>query len=186
MNRIGLGKPIELYRRLKGTILGGVEELVTARKYPLAALVFCASILVPVLKLVGLSVMLITIGRGATPRRRDRPLTAVGVLSCAAGSAPAQPFHFLERTRPVFAQQARQYAVGEEPPTGLAARTVVRLVVRVDNPRDRRPASRARFSVPSVDRHAFVKGGHFLGEAFAGFAPKSLGPFKERPLRCVE
>jgi hypothetical protein len=36
-----------------------------------------------------------------------------------------------------------------------------------------------------VDCHAGVKGGHFLGEAFASFAPKSLGPLKERPLRCV-
>src|SRR6516162_5664645 len=52
--------------------------------------------------------------------------------------------------------------------------------------RDRRPASRARFSVPSVDRHAFVKGGHLLGEAFTGFAPKTLGPFEQRPPRRVE
>src|SRR6516165_12381617 len=80
----------------------------------------------------------------------------------------------------------RACAVGEEPPTGLAVRAVVRLVVRVGNPRDRRPASRARFSVPSVDRHAFVKGGHLLGEAFAGFAPKTLGPFEQRPPRRVE
>ena len=110
----------------------------------------------------------------------------VGVLGRAAASAAAQPFYLLERARPVFAQQARQCAVGEEPPTCLAARAVVRLVVRVGNPRDRRPASRARFSVPSVDRYAFVKGGHFLGEAFAGFAPKTLGPFEQRPLSCLE
>ena len=95
----------------------------------------------------------------------------VGVLGRAAASGAAQPFHLLERARPVSAQQARQCAVGEEPPAGLAARAVVRLVIRVGNPRDRGPASRARFSVTSVDRHAFVKGGHFLGEAFAGFAP---------------
>src|SRR6516162_8508617 len=107
-------------------------------------------------------------------------------LGPCCASAAAQPFHLLERARPVSAQQARQCTVGEEPPTGLAARAVVCLVVRVGNPRDRRPASRARFSVPSVDRHAFVKGGHFLGEAFAGFAPKTLGPFEQRPPRRVE
>ena len=68
----------------------------------------------------------------------------------------------------------------------MAARTVVRLIVRVDNPRDRRPASRAWFLVPSVNRHACVKGGYSLGKAFAGFAPKTLGPFEQRPPRRVE
>src|SRR5438045_5616791 len=55
--QLGAGQP--------STILGGVEELITARQYPLAALVFFASILVPVLKLIGLSVMLIAIQTGA-------------------------------------------------------------------------------------------------------------------------
>jgi paraquat-inducible protein A len=56
--QLGAGQP--------STILGGVEELVTAGQYPLAALVFFASILVPVLKLVGLSVMLIATQTTAT------------------------------------------------------------------------------------------------------------------------
>lgn len=62
--QLGAGQP--------STILGGVEELVTARQYPLAALVFFASILVPVLKLVGLSIMLITIQTGRSGWLRDR------------------------------------------------------------------------------------------------------------------
>jgi paraquat-inducible protein A len=40
------------------TILGGVEELLASRMYPLALLVFFASILVPVFKLIGLGLML--------------------------------------------------------------------------------------------------------------------------------
>jgi len=40
------------------TILGGVEELLAAQQYPLALLVFFASILVPVFKLIGLAIML--------------------------------------------------------------------------------------------------------------------------------
>ncbi|MBS0520544.1 MAG: paraquat-inducible protein A [Proteobacteria bacterium] len=40
------------------TILGGVEELVDSRMYPLALLVFFASILVPIFKLIGLAIML--------------------------------------------------------------------------------------------------------------------------------
>ncbi len=62
--QLGAGQP--------STILGGVEELVTARQYPLAALVFFASIAVPMLKLFGLSIMLITIQTGRTRWLRDR------------------------------------------------------------------------------------------------------------------
>lgn len=40
------------------TILGGVEELLSSQMYPLALLVFFASILVPVFKLIGLALML--------------------------------------------------------------------------------------------------------------------------------
>ncbi|MGI4941014.1 MAG: paraquat-inducible protein A [Janthinobacterium lividum] len=53
--RYGRGEPT--------TISGGVIELVQAQMWPLAALVFFASILVPVLKLVGLMVMLVSIQR---------------------------------------------------------------------------------------------------------------------------
>jgi paraquat-inducible protein A len=62
--QLGAGQP--------STILGGVEELITARQYPLAALVFFASILVPVLKLIGLSVMLIATQTRAVGWLRDR------------------------------------------------------------------------------------------------------------------
>lgn len=40
------------------TILGGVEELLASKMYPLALLVFFASIMVPMFKLIGLAVML--------------------------------------------------------------------------------------------------------------------------------
>jgi paraquat-inducible protein A len=62
--QLGAGQP--------STILGGVEELLRARQYPLAALVFFASILVPMLKLAGLSLMLITIQTGRAGWLRDR------------------------------------------------------------------------------------------------------------------
>ena len=62
--QLGAGQP--------STILGGVEELITARQYPLAALVFFASIAVPVLKLVGLSIMMIATQTGLAGRLRDR------------------------------------------------------------------------------------------------------------------
>ena len=62
--QLGAGAP--------STIVGGVEELLTARQYPLAALVFFASILVPMLKLVGLSIMLVTVQTGQAAWLRDR------------------------------------------------------------------------------------------------------------------
>ena len=62
--QLGAGSP--------STILGGVRELVASRMYPLAALVFFASIAVPMLKLVGLSVMLVATQTGRSGWLRDR------------------------------------------------------------------------------------------------------------------
>lgn len=62
--RFGAGEP--------STILGGVRELLELGMWPLAALVFFASIAVPVLKLVGLTYLLISTQRGSNARLRDR------------------------------------------------------------------------------------------------------------------
>ncbi len=62
--QLGAGSP--------STIIGGVEELVAARLYPLAALVFFASVAVPMLKLMSLSVMLIMTQTGRAEWLRDR------------------------------------------------------------------------------------------------------------------
>ena len=62
--QLGAGSP--------STILGGVQELLASRMYPLAALVFFASIAVPMLKLVGLTTMLIAAQTGRSGWLRDR------------------------------------------------------------------------------------------------------------------
>ncbi len=62
--RFGSGHP--------STILGGVQELIEYRMWPLALLVFTASIMVPVLKLVGVAVLLIMTQRRSGTRLRDR------------------------------------------------------------------------------------------------------------------
>ncbi len=54
------------------TIMSGVIELADSGMWPLAALVFFASITVPVLKLIGLIILLISTQRGTTRRLRDR------------------------------------------------------------------------------------------------------------------
>jgi paraquat-inducible protein A len=62
--QLGAGAP--------STILGGVRELLGARMYPLAALVFFASIAVPMMKLVGLTIMLVATQTGRSGWLRDR------------------------------------------------------------------------------------------------------------------
>jgi len=62
--QLGAGAP--------STILGGVKELVADGIYPLAALVFFASIAVPMLKLVGLSALLVATQTGRSGWLRDR------------------------------------------------------------------------------------------------------------------
>ena len=61
-----LGAPQE------STILGGALELLHAGMWPLALLVFCASIVVPTLKLAALTWMLVATHRGSERRLRQR------------------------------------------------------------------------------------------------------------------
>ncbi len=64
VTRFGRGAP--------NTIMSGVIELIQAQMWPLAILVFLASITVPVLKLVGLTTMQIMTQYGSVTRLRDR------------------------------------------------------------------------------------------------------------------
>lgn len=54
------------------TILGGVIELTTGEDWPLALLIFTASVAVPVLKLVGLAALLLSTQFGLNSHRLDR------------------------------------------------------------------------------------------------------------------
>src|SRR5262249_44985108 len=54
------------------TILAGVRELLQIGMWPLALLVFFASVAVPVLKLAGLIVLLVTVRLRLSGARRDR------------------------------------------------------------------------------------------------------------------
>jgi paraquat-inducible protein A len=62
--RIGAGQP--------STIFGGVRDLLEAGMWPLAALVFFASVAVPVLKLTGLGILLISTHFGTSRALHDR------------------------------------------------------------------------------------------------------------------
>jgi paraquat-inducible protein A len=63
---------IQLGAGAPSTILGGVVELLDSGLYPLAALVFFASVAVPLMKVIGLGVLLISCQRGWAARLRDR------------------------------------------------------------------------------------------------------------------
>ena len=65
---------ISLGRGRPNTILGGVLELINSHLWALAILVFVASITVPVLKILGLTIMLLSINRRSAVRLRDRTL----------------------------------------------------------------------------------------------------------------
>jgi paraquat-inducible protein A len=54
------------------TILSGVKALAAVGMWPIALLVFFASITVPCLKMIGLSYLLVSVGRRSTRRQRDR------------------------------------------------------------------------------------------------------------------
>ena len=56
------------------TILSGVKQLIAAGMWPVAILVFFASITVPVLKIVAMVFLLISVQRRSPWRRRDRTL----------------------------------------------------------------------------------------------------------------
>jgi paraquat-inducible protein A len=63
---------VQLGASQPSTILGGVRELLELGMWPLAALVFFASVAVPVLKLVGLAILLISTHMGTNRALYDR------------------------------------------------------------------------------------------------------------------
>jgi paraquat-inducible protein A len=63
---------ISFGRGAPDTILSGVVHLLESGMWPLALLVFFASVVVPMLKLVGLIILLVSVQRGARSRLRDR------------------------------------------------------------------------------------------------------------------
>ena len=76
------------------TILSGVQELIHAGMYPVAILVFFASIFVPVLKIVLLAYLLLSVHFKSVWRPRDRTIMyriteAVGRVGDANGERPA-------------------------------------------------------------------------------------------------
>src|ERR1035441_9324752 len=93
---------------------------------------------------------------------------------------PPQLLQFIERARPVGAQQPGKPAIGEHPAAGLALRAVVRFVVRIAYPENLRAAPPARFPVAPMNRHTLAKRRDLLREPRARLRRQAPDPQFER------
>src|SRR5215467_14143979 len=82
--------------------------------------------------------------------------------------AALQRLQFIERLRPVRAQQAREATVSKQLASCLAARAVVGLVVRVTDALNLFAAPWTRLAVAAMSSHARAKRRHFFGEPLGG------------------
>src|SRR5688572_1945274 len=101
----------------------------------------------------------------ANDRLRDRP--------------PSNAFELFECTWPVFAQDPAHGAIRQDAAAGLAARAVVGLPVRIDDPLHRGVADRAGLAVPAVDGHLRMEDRDFLRETLARLPDPDRGPLFE-------
>src|SRR5918993_184425 len=91
--------------------------------------------------------------------------------------------HFINRPGPILFQQPRHGAICKQSSTRLTPRAVIRLVVGVADPLDRCTAYGTRKLVPSMNCHAFAKGGQLLGKLLPLFLPQLGNPVLERRSR---
>src|SRR5436305_1127222 len=96
-----------------------------------------------------------------------------------------QRFQFVERTRPVGAEQARKTAVGEHFAASLALRAIVGFVISVTNAQDLLTAARTWLAVFAVNRHLGAERGDFLGKFLGGFGGEAINPDLQRGARGV-
>src|SRR5207249_1655686 len=89
---------------------------------------------------------------------------------------------FLNGSRPILFQQQRQRAICQQLPSGLAAWTVVRLIVRIANPLHGRTANRAWLPEFAMHRHIGSERGDLLRKRLAGFAAQTHCPSIQRLL----
>src|SRR5258706_13390548 len=101
------------------------------------------------------------------------------------GRSPAGTSEVVDRPGPVVLQEPRERAVGEQPAASLATRTVVALVLRVDDPLHGGAAHRAGLLEAAVHRHLVVNPGPLLGKAVAGLRAQQPRPLRQRRARFL-
>src|SRR6266545_3475913 len=95
-------------------------------------------------------------------------------------ASPLPLLQFFQALRPVAFEELREGTVGEELAAGLADGAVIRFILGVDDPLDRRAAVRAGLAVAAVHRHSLAEGGDLLRERLAGLHDEVRTPLLER------
>lgn len=90
-----------------------------------------------------------------------------------------EEIELVERAGPIFAEEAREGAIGEEFAAGLAGSAVIGLVGSVANALDFSAATRAGKLVAAVNSHAVSESGDFFGEFAGGFGAEEICPARE-------
>ena len=81
-----------------------------------------------------------------------------------------------QRLRPILFQKRRERAIREKFAIGLAAGTIVGLVVCITNALHGRAAIGARLAKLAMYSEPFTEGRDVFGEAIPGFPPQRFGP----------
>src|SRR6266852_5300663 len=106
-------------------------------------------------------------------------LTAQSTAPGASRDRAAQRFQFLERPRPILAQQAGKSAVGEQLSAGLAFWAVVRLVGGVPDALHLAAAAWTGLAVFPMHCHGFAERSDVFRKAATRFGAKPRQPFLE-------
>src|SRR5579885_1804792 len=87
-----------------------------------------------------------------------------------------QGFQFIEGSRPIGAEQAREASISQDFSAGLAAGAIVGFIIGVSDTQNLLATSRTRFAVAAVYRHVIAEGGYLFGKFCFCLGPKAIDP----------
>src|SRR5262249_2723530 len=112
---------------------------------------------------------------------RGAGVTKDGATILSLGFAFAgSNLELLDGFGPIFLQKTREGPIRQETSFGLAGGAIVGFVRFIPDALDFRVAARTSLVVPSVNGHAFSKGGHFFRELVPILSAKTAHPLIER------
>jgi hypothetical protein len=100
--------------------------------------------------------------------------------------ASLQPFEFIKRFRPIFAQQSGQGTVGEKFAPGLAGGAVIGLIGRIADALNLSAAARTRLLVLAMYGHLRAESGYFFWKFCPRILLQDFSPTGEFCFRSVE
>src|SRR5262245_34960062 len=112
-------------------------------------------------------------------RRETRGFSGSGSIPRSQLTVGLPALELFERAGPVFTEQTRQCAIGEETAARLAPGTVIGFVGRVPDALDRRAAHRTRLAEAAVRGHALAKRRDLRRKRIARGVDESIAPRRE-------